>query len=221
MSWESTVTYYQVINEAVRERMGGFHSARVLLYSIDFAELEACQSSGRWDDSATLLLDAAKRLEHGSADFLLICANTMHKVAPQIQAGCTLPLLDIADATADVIKERGIRTVGLLGTKYTLRQDFYTGKLAKRGLDVLIPSDEDVELLNHIIYDELCMGVIREDSRRELARMMEQLRERGAQGMILGCTEIGLLVHDDDSPLPLFDTTLIHARAAATLAMED
>ena len=215
MSWESTVTYYQLINETVKEKLGGLHSAKILLYSVDFAEIEACQANGEWDKSADILADAAKNLEKAGADFVVICTNTMHKVAPQIQKQIHIPILHIADATADVLEQNHIKKVALLGTKYTMTQDFYKDRLCARGIAVMVPGAADVELINHVIYDELCVGILSDESRKQYIRIMEQMKNYGAQGVILGCTEIGLLIHQKDSPLPVFDTTQIHAEKAA------
>lgn len=219
MSWESTVTYYQIVNRVVQQRLGGLHSARVLLDSVDFAEIEACQSSGNWDKSARLLADAALRLEKAGADLVLICTNTMHKVAPQVQAVLHVPLLHIADATADALRSAGVDTVALLGTKYTMCQNFYKEKLISAGIQVLIPDEPDVELVNRVIFDELCLGVLKETSRQEFLRIIDDLAQKGARGVILGCTEIGLLISQADTALPVFDTTLIHATRAADLAL--
>lgn len=219
MSWESTVTYYQIINRVVQQRLGGLHSARVLLNSVDFAEIEALQSSGDWDKSAGLLAEAARRLEGAGADLVLICTNTMHKVAPQVQSAVHVPLLHIADATADALHAGGVDTVALLGTKYTMCQDFYKERLISAGIRVLIPGAPDVELINRVIFDELCLGVLLDSSRREFLRVIDDLAQKGAQGVILGCTEIGLLISQADTPLPVFDTTLIHATRAAELAL--
>lgn len=220
MSWESTVTYYQVVNETVKKKLGGLHSAKVLLYSVDFAEIEECQASGDWDRSAAILTEAARNLEKAGADFIVICTNTMHKIVPQMTAGIRIPILHIAEATAAELKKAGISKVALLGTKYTMCQDFYKAKLVEAGIQVLIPEGEDVELVNRVIYEELCLGEIRESSRREYVRVIEGLAARGAQGVILGCTEIGLLIGQKDVSLPVFDTTLIHAARAAELALE-
>lgn len=220
MSWESTVTYYQLINETVKEQLGGLHSAKILLYSVDFAEIEECQAKGEWDKSARILSQAARNLEGAGADFLLICTNTMHKVAPQIQGQVTIPILHIADATAEELKKKCIQKVALLGTKYTMTQDFYKERILSHGIEVLIPGDEDVELVNRVIYEELCLGIIREESRRAYVRVIGDLKSRGAEAVILGCTEIGLLIGENDSPLPVFDTTRIHACGAALKAME-
>ena len=220
MSWESTVTYYRLINEAVKERLGGLHSAKILLYSVDFQEIEECQTRGEWDSSAAILGDAAKRLEGAGADCIVICTNTMHKVAPQIGEQISIPILHIAEATAKELVGRRISRVLLLGTRYTMQQDFYKEKLVERGLEVLVPGDADMEIVNRIIFNELCLGVISEDSKKEYLRIMEDQRSRGAQGVILGCTEIGLLISQADTDLPVFDTTQIHASRAAEWAIE-
>lgn len=220
MSWESTLTYYQLINEHVKAALGGLHSAKILLYSVDFAEIEACQASGDWDRSAVLLTAAAQSLERAGADFLLICTNTMHKVAGQIQARVGIPLLHIAQATARALIEQGIRRAALLDTKYTMTQDFYQQALRQAGLEVLTPRGGDVDLVNRVIYDELCLGVCREESRRAYQDVICGLAAEGAQAVILGCTEIGLLIRPEDSPLPVFDTARIHAAEAARLALE-
>ena len=219
MSWESTVTYYQVINEAVKQRLGGLHSAKILLYSVEFAEIEACQASGDWDRSGEILADAAWRLEQAGADLLLICTNTMHKVAPQVQARISIPLLHIADAAAEALLRAGIRRTALLGTKYTMLQDFYKNRLAERGLTVLIPSAPGVETVNDVIYSQLCQGILLEKSRQAFCRILADLKDQGAEAVILGCTEIGLLIGQQDTDLPIFDTTLLHARWAAEQAL--
>ena len=220
MSWESTVTYYRIINETVKEKMGGLHSAKILLYSVDFAEIEACQASGEWDRSADILADAAKRLEKAGADFIIICTNTMHKVVPQIQRHIQLPILHIADATADVLSRDGIKKVALLGTKYTMTQDFYKKRLIARGIAVTIPEARDIDLVNRVIYDELCLGILSDESRKQYIQIIEHLKNSGAEAVILGCTEIGLLIHLEDSSLPVYDTTQIHAQKAALIAIE-
>lgn len=219
MSWESTVTYYQIINETVKQELGGLHSAKILLYSVDFAEIEACQASGDWEKSAELLSDAAVSLERAGADFILICTNTMHKVAPQIQNHISIPVLHIAEATAAELYAHGISKVALLGTKYTMTQDFYKKKLVDASIEVLIPDATDVEIVNDIIYQELCLGVISPVSKSKYLTIMDKLANQGAQGVILGCTEIGLLIQQSDTPLPVFDTTQIHARKAAQEAL--
>lgn len=219
MSWESTVTYYQIINEVVGDRLGGLHSAHCILYSVDFDEVERCQSSGSWDRAGEILAEAARSLERAGADFIVICTNTMHKVAEQVASAVDIPLLHIAELTADELGHAGIQTVGLLGTRYTMQQDFYCGVLEQRGIRVLTPPAEDQDLVNHVIFDELCHGDIRDSSRAEYLRIIDDLAKNGAQGVILGCTEIGLLVHQADTEVPLFDTTQIHARRAALAAL--
>lgn len=220
MSWESTVTYYKLINTAVKDRLGGLHSAKCLLYSVDFEEIEACQASGEWERAGEILTDAAKRLEGAGSGFIVICTNTMHKVVPQIQAEIGIPILHIADATAGRILESGISTVALFGTKYTMEQDFYKKRLTDRGITVLVPDEADRAFINRVIYSELCLGTISVSSREKLLAIVREMGGRGAQGVILGCTEIGLLVSQEDTDIPLFDTTRIHAESAALAAME-
>jgi aspartate racemase len=220
MSWESTVPYYRIINETVREKLGGFHSAELILYSLDFHEIEQLQSSGAWDESGQILAQAAQALQAAGAEFLVLCTNTMHKIADAIEKAVIIPLLHIADATAQEIMQAGITKVGLLGTRFTMEHDFYRGRLRdKHHLDVLIPDDRDREIVHKIIYDELCMGVVCDTSRAEYRRIIQRLADQGAQGVILGCTEISMLVGASDSPVPLFDTTSIHARKAAEYAL--
>lgn len=222
MSWESTVTYYQLINEAVKEKLGGLHSAKILLYSVDFAQIEQYQISGMWEQSAELLTDAAKSLEAAGADFIVICTNTMHKVAPQIQKALHIPILHIADATADVLLARGIRKTALLGTKYTMTQDFYKLRLMTHGIEVVIPNRQEIEIVNRVIYEELCVGIISEASRRKYCEIIDRLKqEADAEAVILGCTEIGLLIKPENSVLTVFDTTRIHAEAAVAEAPMD
>lgn len=220
MSWESTVTYYQLINETVKKELGGLHSAKILLYSVDFAEIEEYQAKGQWEKSAQVLSRAAVNLEKAGADFIVICTNTMHKVAPDIQNKITIPIIHIAEATADALKEKSITKVGLLGTKYTMTQAFYKSKLTEAGIDVVIPDARGVELVNGVIYNELCLGTIRQESKEQFLEIIEKLRADGAQGVILGCTEIGLLVQQADTALPVFDTTYIHATKAALTALK-
>ncbi|MGF0048049.1 aspartate/glutamate racemase family protein [Streptococcus hyointestinalis] len=215
MTWESTITYYQVINETVKEALGGLHSAKILLYSVDFAEIEACQSSGDWEKSAAILTKAAKNLEQSGADVIVICTNTMHKIVPQMEKELTIPILHIAEATADSLLRQGIQKVALLGTKYTMTQDFYKDVLTQKGLETLVPNAADIELVNDVIYQELCLGLVLEESRTQYQRIIQELKDRGAEADILGCTEIGLLIKPEDSSLPVFDTTLIHAEKAA------
>lgn len=220
MSWESTVTYYQIVNETVKRELGGLHSAKVLLYSVDFAEIEEYQTKGEWDKSAAVLAEAAQNLEKAGAGFIIICTNTMHKVAPIIQKKISIPIIHIAEATADALKENGIEKVGLLGTKYTMTQEFYKSKLIEAGIEVVIPDEAGVTVVNDIIYNELCLGIISEESRKKFVDIINQFEKAGAQGVILGCTEIGLLIHQKDVEIPVFDTTQIHATKAALLAIE-
>ena len=221
MSWESTVPYYQTINRVVCQRLGGLHSAKVALYSVDFDEIERLQREGRWEESGGILADAARAVRRAGADFIVLCTNTMHKVAPQIEAAVDVPLLHIADATAARVKAAGLSHVGLLGTRFTMEEDFYRGRLESRhGLSVLTPPAGQRALVHGVIYEELCLGRVRDDSRREFQQVVADLVARGAQGVILGCTEIGLLLRAADAPVPLFDTATIHAEAAATFALD-
>lgn len=220
MSWESTVSYYQALNRGVRAQLGGLHSARVLLNSVDFAGIERLQHAGDWPATARLLAAEARKLQDGGADFLLIGTNTMHKVAPEIEAAIDIPLLHIADATAAKLQADGITRVGLLGTRFTMEQDFYKGRLQERfGLAVLVPDEAGRERVHRIIYDELCLGEIRASSRAEYLAIIEALAAAGAEAVILGCTEIALLVGDARAAVPLYDTTAIHAEAAVALAL--
>lgn len=219
MSWESTVTYYQVINRTIEEELGGLHSAKILLYSVDFDEIERYQANNEWEKSAEVLGLAACRLQRAGADCIVICTNTMHKIAPQIQLFISVPLLHIAEMTAEELKKANIAKVGLIGTKYTMTEDFYRGKIEKAGIEVVVPDEQDVAYVNHVIYDELCRGRIYPESRDGFLNVISKLHAAGAQGVILGCTEIGLLVGDAKTTIPLFDTTLIHARKAALFAL--
>jgi aspartate racemase len=219
MSWESTELYYRWINEGVKARLGGLHSARIALYSVDFQDIEALQHAGEWARAGDLLGEAARRVEAAGADFLLLCTNTMHKVAPQIERAIDIPLLHLADATARRIRAAGVETVGLLGTNFTMEQEFYKGRLAEHGLQVLVPSAEDRQVVHRIIYDELCLGVVKEESREEFLQIIDELRFRGAEAVIQGCTEIVMLVQQQDTQVPLFDTTAIHAQEAVALAL--
>lgn len=220
MSWESTVEYYRLINEMVKARLGGLHSARCLLYSVNFAEIETLQHQGRWDEAGLVLADAAERLERGGAEVMILCTNTMHKVAGVIQTRLQIPFLHIADATGEAIKGQGLKTVGLLGTAFTMEQDFYRGRLVNwYDLQVLTPDKADRELVHRVIYDELCLGVIKPGSKERYLQIIGRLVEAGAEGIILGCTEIGLLVHAEDCTTPLFDTTRLHAAAAVDYAL--
>jgi aspartate racemase len=220
MSWESSAQYYRIINEQVRQRLGGLHSARCLIWSFDFAEVEALQHAGRWAEATLLMIEAARRLERGGADFILICTNTMHRMADEVQAAIAIPLLHIADPTAERVRAAGCQRVGLLGTAFTMEQDFYKGRLsAQHGLDVIVPDEPDRKLVHRIIYDELVQGHVVPASRQAYREIIERLITRGAQAVILGCTEIMLLVHPEDSAVPLFDTTAIHAEAAVDRAI--
>ncbi len=221
MSWESTITYYQLLNETAKDRLGGLHSAKLLLYSVDFYEVEALMSAGDWEQAADLLGGVAQRLERAGADCVLICTNTLHKVAPQVQARIRVPLLHIAEAAADALLADGVTRVGLLGTKYTMTQDFYRDRLTAHGIEVLIPEGDDIDLVNRVIFEELCLGIVKEESRSEYLRIIGGLVSRGAQGILLGCTELGLIVSQADVRLPLFDTTVIHAKRAARFALEE
>jgi aspartate racemase len=221
MSWESSIEYYRIINEATRDKLGGLHSAKSIMYSVEFAEIEALQHAGRWDEASHILIAAAQRLEKAGADFVLICTNTMHKLYDDVQRQIRIPMLHIADATADVIKAKDIAKVGLLGTRFTMEEDFYKGRLIEKyDLEVIVPPAEEMQEVHRIIYDELCAGVIEPSSKLIYAGIIDRLVAAGAQGIILGCTEIGLLVKQEDSAVPLFDTTEIHAKAAVQYALE-
>ncbi|MCR5080235.1 MAG: aspartate/glutamate racemase family protein [Treponema sp.] len=221
MSWESTVTYYQVINETVKNTLGGFHSSKIMMYSVDFAELEKNMSEGNWDGNAKILAEASERLEKAGADFIVIATNTMHKLVPQIEKKINIPILHIADATANAIKKDGHKKVALLGTKFTMTQDFIKQKLIDAGLEVIIPDEKDINTVNEIIFNELCLGNVLDSSREKYKRIIEKMKEKGAEGVILGCTEIGMLIKENDSVLPVYDTTLIHAAEAARIQCED
>jgi aspartate racemase len=221
MSWESSIEYYRIINEETKKRLGGLHSAKSVMVSVDFAEIETLQHEGRWDEAGQMLAKVAQDVERGGADLLVLCTNTMHKVADEMQASVHIPLLHIADATAQRIKAAGLTRVGLLGTRFTMEQDFYKGRLVeKHGLEVLTPDEIEREIVHCVIYDELCLGLIQDESREAYQRIMAGLIERGAQGIILGCTEIELLVHAEDCAVPLFPTTRIHAEAAVEYALK-
>jgi aspartate racemase len=219
MSWESTAQYYRLLNEFTRQRLGGLHSARCVLYSVDFAEIEGLQEQGRWEEAGQVLGAAARSLQAAGADMLLLCTNTMHKVADQVQAAVSVPLLHLADATADAVRAAGLRRVGLLGTAFTMEQDFYRGRLRERGLEVCVPDAEGRALVHRVIYQELCRGQVRDDSRRAYRQIIDGLVAAGAQGVILGCTEIELLIGPADSPVPVFPTATLHARAAVDAAL--
>ncbi len=219
MSWESTTSYYQAVNEGIKEKLGGFHSAEICMYSVDFADIEELQRQGNWQAAGEVLARAAQRVEAGGADFLVVCTNTMHKVVPEIEKAVSIPVLHIADATAEKLLTDRIKRVGLLGTRFTMEQDFYKGRLAdKFGIEVLIPEPEEREIIHNVIYSELCLGKVNERSRRQYLQIIDALRKRGAEAVILGCTEIALLVRQEDTPVPLYDTTALHAEKAVDLA---
>jgi len=220
MSWESTLLYYRLVNEEVRGRLGGLHSAKTLLYSVDFEPIERMQAAGRWDEAGEVLADAAERLERGGADLLVLCTNTMHRVASAIEPRVRIPFLHIADATAEAIRAAGLRKVGLLGTRFTMEQAFYRERLAKRaGVEVLVPPERDRDRVHRVIYEELCLGVVRAESRAAFRSIAGSLVAAGAEGIVLGCTEICMLLSQDDVPVPVFDTTAIHARVAVDRAL--
>ena len=220
MSWESTVTYYKIINEIVKEKLGGLHSAKCILYSIDFQEIEECQANGNWEKSGEILGEAANNLEKAGADFIVICTNTMHKVINQIKEKISIPILHIAEMTAEKILEKGLKNIALLGTKYTMEQDFYKSKLIEKEINVIIPDKNDIEIINKVIYDELCLGTINSNSKKKFLEIVDKLRSKGAEGIILGCTEIGLLIKNEDTDVPLFDTAVIHAEEAAIYSIK-
>ena len=220
MSWESTVTYYKIINETIKEKLGGLHSAKCILYSVDFQEIEECQANSNWEKSGEILGEAANNLERAGADFIVICTNTMHKVINQIKEKISIPILHIAEMTAEKILEKGLKNIALLGTKYTMEQDFYKSKLIEKGINVIIPDKNDIEIINEVIYDELCLGTINSDSKKKFLEIVDKLRNKGAEGIILGCTEIGLLIKNEDTDVPLFDTAIIHAEQAAIYSIK-
>ena len=222
MSWESTVEYYRILNEAVKQRLGGFHSAKCILYSVDFEEVEKLQHQGNWEEATRLMIDAAKRVERAGADFIIICTNTMHKMADEVQDNIEIPLLHIVDATAEIIKPKGLKNVGLLGTRFTMEEEFYRRRLEdKHGLKVLIPDEKERQDIHVILYTELCMGEIKQLSQDRFKEIISNLVSRGAEGIILGCTEIPLLVTQEDYEIPLFDTTTIHATKAVEYAISE
>jgi len=222
MSWESTVPYYRTINRVIGERLGGLHSAKIALYSVDFHEIEQLQHAARWTESGEILADAARAVRRAGADVLVLCTNTMHKVAAQVEAAVDIPLLHIADATAERVKAAGLTRIGLLGTRFTMEEAFYRGRLESRhGLSVVTPPADQRALVHDVIYDELCLGNARDKSRRAFQQVVHDLVAREVQGVILGCTEIGLLLHPEDASVPLFDTATIHAEAAALCALGD
>ncbi|MEZ3498330.1 aspartate/glutamate racemase family protein [Pantoea sp. KPR_PJ] len=220
MSWESTALYYRILNEEIKAALGGLHSARIVLYSVDFAEIEKLQSDGRWDEAGVQLAQAARALVRAGADFLVLATNTMHKVAPHIQQAVDIPLLHIADATAERIRDNGLKKVGLLATRFTMEEAFYRGRLTEEyGLEVVTPDQTDRALVHQVIYQELCQGKVNAASREKFRHIMAKLTEQGAEGIILGCTEITMLVSAQDASVPLFDTTLIHAQRAVRQAL--
>ena len=221
MSWESSLEYYRLINEAVKQRLGGFHSAKTVMLSVDFAEVEELQHEGKWDAAGKMMAESAKTLQNAGADLIVLCTNTMHKCTNEIEAAIQVPFLHIADPTAEKISSMGIKTIGLLGTRFTMEQDFYRGRLIEKfGLNVLIPDEADREIIHRVIYDELVMGKIDPGSRKEYQRIIHELVLAGAEGVILGCTEIGLLIGPKDVSVPVFDTTVLHAQAAVDLALK-
>jgi aspartate racemase len=221
MSWESTALYYKQINEEIKNKLGSLHSAKVVIYSVDFDEIEKLQHSGEWDKTADILATAAQNIEKASADFLLICTNTMHKVVPQIQTKINIPIVHIADATAKVLQKETIKKVGLLGTAFTMREDFYKNRISENfDIEVLVPNEEDIKIIHKIIYEELCLGIVKEESRKEYLKIIDKLVANGAEGIILGCTEICMLISSKDTDVKLYDTTKIHAIEAVNLALE-
>jgi aspartate racemase len=220
MSWESTLEYYRILNEKVKAELGGFHSAKCILYSVDFGEVEKLQHEGKWEEATSIMIDAAQRVERAGADFLLICANTMHKMADEVQESTQIPLLHIVDVTADQVKAKNLKKVALLGTKYTMEEEFYRGRLSRQhGIEVIIPDEEERNAIHPILYNELCLGKIREPSKDKFREIIANLVARGAEGIVLGCTEIPLIVKQEDYDIPLFDTTTIHAEAAVDYAL--
>jgi aspartate racemase len=219
MSWESSAEYYRLVNELVRERLGGLHSAECVLYSVDFADIERLQQEQRWDDAAAALSEAALSLQAGGAELLVLCTNTMHKVADQIESAISIPFLHLGDSTAAAVRQAGVTTVGLLGTAFTMEQEFYRARLAEHGLNVVIPDEDDRREVHRIIYDELCVGVLKDESRQVYRDVIARLCDAGAGGVILGCTEIELLIRQEDVTVPVFPTTRIHAEAAVARAL--
>lgn len=219
MSWESSLEYYRLVNQEVKQTLGGFHSAKCLMYSVDFEEIENYQRKGEWDKATAVMIDATSRLEKGGADFVLICTNTMHKMFEEVQAAINIPLLHIVDAVLHEIKHKGIKSVGLLGTRFTMEEDFYVNRIQLHGVDVLVPQQEERKTVHRVIYEELVMGKILTESREEYKKIIHHLEQQGAQGVILGCTEIGSLIKPDDVSIPIFDTTYWHAVAAVRIAL--
>ncbi|MBU5673980.1 aspartate/glutamate racemase family protein [Paenibacillus brevis] len=222
MSWESSLLYYQIINQRVNEKLGGHHSAKCFLYSVDFEEIKHLQYQGKWDEATDIMIDAARKLESGGADFIIVCTNTMHKMAKEMEASVAIPLLHIADATAKEMVKDGIKKVALLGTAFTMEQDFYKGRLTdKFGLDVIVPSEADRVIIHDIIYQELCLGIVKDESRQSYLRIINELSRQGAEAVILGCTEITMLVSQELCAVPLYDTTRLHAEAAVDFALDE
>ena len=221
MSWESSIEYYRIINETTKAKLGGLHSAKSVMCSVDFAEIEVLQHQDQWTEAAKMLIDAAKKLETCGADFIVLCTNTMHKVADDIQANINIPFLNIADATAQLVKNSGIQKIGLLGTRFTMEEEFYKGRLSQKyGLSINIPNPQEREIVHRVIYEELVVGKILQNSKEQYIDIIQQMVKQGTEGIILGCTEIGLLIHQEDSQVPLFDTTRIHAEAAVEYALK-
>lgn len=221
MSWESSLEYYRIINETVKQKLGGLHSAECIMYSVDFDEIEKLQHQGKWEDLTKIMIDCAQRLEKAGANVIIICTNTMHKMAGEVESSINIPLLHIADATAEKIKEKSFKKVGLLGTKFTMEEDFYKGRLIeKHDIEVIIPNSEEMQIVHDIIFDELCLGIIKETSKEQYKKIILNLSEKGAEGVILGCTEIPLLIKQEDVEVPLFDTISIHAEFAVDYAIK-
>jgi len=222
MSWESSLEYYRILNEQIKEKLGGLHSAQCLMHSVDFGPIAQLQHDNNWVELTQIMVETGQKLEKGGADFIIICTNTMHKMAEEVKACVSIPLIHIADATAEEIKKQGLKKVALLGTRFTMEQDFYKGRLAeKHGLNVLTPDDTDMDIIHRIIYNELCLGTILEDSKKEYLRIIGKLIDQGAEGIILGCTEIPLLVKQEDVSVPILDTTQLHAEAAVEFAVKE
>lgn len=222
MSWESSLLYYQIINQRVKEKLGGHHSAKSLMYSVDFQEIKTFQHQGNWDEATKIMIDSAQKLQSGGADFIVICTNTMHKMAKEVEESVSIPLLHIADSTASEIVKDGIKKVALLGTAFTMEQDFYKGRLMERfGLDVIVPKETERMIIHDIIYQELCLGIMNEASKQSYIKIIDSLNQQGAEAIILGCTEIALLLSQDDCSIPVYDTTRLHAECAVDFALRE
>ncbi|NEN86210.1 aspartate/glutamate racemase family protein [Paenibacillus elgii] len=222
MSWESSLLYYQIINQRVKEKLGGHHSAKSLMYSVNFQEIKTLQHQGKWDEATNLMIDSARKLEAAGADVIVICTNTMHKMAQEVAESVSIPLLHIADATAQAIVKDGMKKVALLGTSFTMEQDFYKGRLTEKfGLEVIVPNEADRKIVHDVIYQELCLGIVNEASKKSYLRIMDSLSQQGAEAIILGCTEITMLVSQEDCRIPLYDTTRIHAECAVDFALSE